>query len=114
MIDFLQVEQQVKVLTKDVIDGNLTEKELEEQLLQLVDIAEDGYYWMFGHRSHRWFRHNGQKWVITHPSTVSMSYPPPEKSHEVNLTTLDWGEVMFSLLCILAVGVTIYYSSAVG
>lgn len=108
MIDFREVEQQVKTLTQKVAANHLSEKALEEQLLQLVDVAEDGHYWMFGHRSHRWFRHDGQKWVVAHPSTVSADYPPPQS--ELDFTQLDWGEVLFSVLCLLAVGTIVYYA----
>lgn len=116
MIDFVQVEQSVRDLKKEFAEGYLDEKALEEQLLQLIEVAEDGHYWMFGHRTERWFRYNGKKWVLDHPSSISPDYAhlgisnqPPSTLTEY---AVDWNEVVFSLFLIMAVGIIVYSKTA--
>jgi hypothetical protein len=70
MINFLEVERAVRQLKRQYRQGEIDEKTLEESLLELVDKAEDGYYWMFGHETGRWYRHDGKQWVPRDPGEM--------------------------------------------
>ena len=70
MINFGNVENSVRSLKKRVAANQIDDKVFEDRLLELIDIAEDGYYWMYGHESERWFRHDGQKWVPDDPDRI--------------------------------------------
>ena len=70
MINFGHVEDSVRILKKQVATNQIDDKVFEDRLLELIDIAEDGCYWMYGHESERWFRHDGQKWVPDDPNRI--------------------------------------------
>jgi hypothetical protein len=57
MIDFTAVQNSVKTLKNQLETNQIDEEAFEEHLLTLIDVAEDGHYWMYGHESERWFRH---------------------------------------------------------
>lgn len=73
MIDFAKVQKSVKELKGQLVAGQIDEKTLEDRLLELIDVAEDGYYWMFGHQSEQWFRHDGQRWIPADPNKIETS-----------------------------------------
>ncbi len=115
MINFAEVEKSVRILTHQFANGEIGEKALEEKLLKLIDVAADGNYWMFGHRSGRWFRYDGQSWISDTPGATLLAQAIPSISHEQdNLpdwTSLDWSEVLLHLFVLLTIGgVTYYYS----
>lgn len=70
MINFLEVERSVKRLKRQYRQGHIDEKVLEESLVALIDKAEDGHYWMFGHETGRWYRHNGEHWIPHDPGEM--------------------------------------------
>ena len=70
MINFGEVKNSVRALKEQVAAEQLDDKVFEDRLLELIDIAEDGYYWMYGHESERWFRHDGQNWVPDDPTRI--------------------------------------------
>ncbi len=103
MINFAEVEKSVSQLTQQFAAGELNEKALEEKLLQLIDVAADGNYWMLGHRTGRWFRYDGQKWMPDNPPVAPL---------EANYGMLDWQEVFINLLVLLAIGGVVYFGSS--
>lgn len=121
MISFPEVEKSVRTLKKQLAAGQIDEKTFEEKLLQLIDVAEDGYYWMFGHESERWFRHDGTHWQPDDPgklsSTVSnLNTPSPKPHHnkqnpDPESISVDWDWLIASLVIILAIGWIVYTSS---
>ena len=114
MINFADVEKRVKTLNSDFAEGKITEQFLEERLLDLIDVAEDGHYWMLGHRTGRWFRHDGKKWTLNDPEIAFNEVTPgliedtqiPSQEEEVG-----YDAILFTLLLIIFVGVIIYTGS---
>lgn len=64
---FVNVEQQVKVLRRQVADGLLTEKECKAQMRELMVEDSDGNWWMVGYETGGWYRHDGTDWVQADP-----------------------------------------------
>ena len=75
MINFEEVQKSVKELKGQLLAGQIDEKTFEDRLLELIDVAEDSYYWMFGHESEQWFRHDGQQWLPDNPENISKNSP---------------------------------------
>ena len=75
MIDFLEVEQSVKILKKQVDTGNIDEASFKAHLMDMIDVADDGYYWMYGPKSEQWYRHDGTKWVPDSPGELMVALP---------------------------------------
>ena len=46
MINFSEVEKSVRVLKKQTSNGDITDKVFEETLLTMIDMAQDGCYWI--------------------------------------------------------------------
>ena len=109
-MNFLHVEQSVRELKRQVSAGEIDQKTFKARLLELVDVGDDGYYWMFGHNSEIWYRHDGQQWVPDSPGeflmplerssnhgakTVnhqSISYlHVPQEMAEIDWADIDWG-----------------------
>lgn len=129
MIDFVYVEQAVKELKQQLASGKLDEKAFEDRLLQMIDIAEDGHYWMFGHKSEQWFRHDGEKWVPENPYSRLSHLARGELYHSGPLPGSNdgqwgqsnrpkpaagspgWGWFMASLILLAAIGLIVYYST---
>ena len=78
MIDFVEVEQSVKTLKKQVDIGNIDEASFKAHLMDMVDVAEDGYYWMYGPKSGQWYRHDGTKWLPDSPGELMVTIPANE------------------------------------
>jgi hypothetical protein len=122
MINFSEVETSVRELKRQLIAGHIDEKSFEERLLKMIDTAGDGYYWMFGHKSEQWFRHDGQKWLQDDPNkitarhaqskNISNTHSATKQDTEENLP-VNWGWLVISLGIIGAVGWIIYASVAV-
>lgn len=72
MINFTKVEYTVRDLKKQFAIGEIDQNTFQTHLMNLVDIAPDGYYWMFGHESEVWYRHDGQQWVQKDPGKLRM------------------------------------------
>ena len=70
MIDFSEVQNSVRALKEQLATDQIDEKTFEDHLLELIDLAEDGYYWMYDHESEQWFRHDGQDWVVDNPDRI--------------------------------------------
>ena len=70
MIHFTQVEQSVRQLKQQMVEGEIDQDAFERRLLELVDVAPDGHYWMFGHKTDSWYRHDGQQWVKKDPGKL--------------------------------------------
>lgn len=129
MIDFVYVERAVKELKQQLVSGKLDEKAFEDRLLQMIDIAEDGHYWMFGHKSEKWFRHDGEKWVPENPYNrlaraggvkVYPQGPLPGSNDgqwgqsnrpRPAASSPGWGWFTASLILLAVIGVIVYYST---
>ena len=120
MINFSEIQNSVEVLKRQLAAGEIDEKTFEDRLLDMIDVAEDGYYWMFGHESGRWFRHNGEHWIPDDPSRLSSkpsqtdslaSKPAPDQISEPEELPINstWTVISLSLLVVL--GGIIYFSS---
>ena len=75
MINFGKVEQSVRQLKNRVAAGEINQKALETQMMEMVDIAADGYYWMFGYESETWYQHDGQQWIAKDPGKLRLFTP---------------------------------------
>ncbi len=86
---------------------------LEHRLSQLVGRADDGYYWMVGHRSGQWYRHDGQRWLPDDPHRVLEPSPSKTNVDEVELDAEQLAqESVFALLLIILLGLIIYWSAS--
>jgi hypothetical protein len=129
MINFTRVEYTVRDLKKQFASGEIDQDTFQAHLMSLVDIAPDGYYWMFGHESELWYRHNGQHWVQKDPGKLRMLEPsesaPIAASHvEPNSSTLntaqsnliadwqaiEWGWFITSIIIMGLIGWVVYTS----
>jgi hypothetical protein len=114
MIDFTHVEQSVAELKLQLTQNQLDERSFEERLLELVDVAEDGYYWMYGHESEQWFRHDGENWTPANPAQIlaARANPAPtETGSPPDETLLGWGWFTASLGILIVIGATVYSAS---
>jgi hypothetical protein len=120
MIDFTAVQDSVRALKKQLETNQIDEKTFEDHLLALIDVAEDGHYWMYGHESERWFRHDGQKWVPANPDRMVVqrqNNPAPNSqagkhSNDLeDISSLDWSWFIASIIIITGIGWLIYFSS---
>lgn len=126
MIKFPEVERSVRELKQQLAEGIIDEKTFEDRLLEMIDVAEDGHYWMFGHKSEKWFRHDGTKWVLEDPDKrlsliLRQNNSPSELSwanHNSTLSPrqqfegieLNWGWFLISLMMLAVIGGCVYYS----
>ena len=121
MIDFLQVQNAVRELKNQLAAQQIDEKTLEERLLEMVEIAEDGHYWMFGHQSERWFRYDGQKWLPDDPNKIlairsqQTGSPSADSTVEQNTAledySINWIWFTVSIIIIFGIGWIIYLSA---
>ncbi len=115
MINFLEVEKSVENLKQQLASGQIDEQTFEDQLLGLVDVAEDGYYWMLGHESGRWYRHDGEKWVLDHPGELFAPLADladtPEQSLTAKWRSVNLGWFIASLILLVLIAGIIYYST---
>ena len=129
MINFTRVEYTVRDLKKQFAVGEIDQNTFQTRLMSLVDIAPDGYYWMFGHESEVWYRHNGQQWTQEDPGKLRMlessERPPIAESHiEPNPSTLntahpnliadwqtvEWNWFIISIVVVGLIGWVVYAS----
>jgi len=110
MIDFSKVEQSVRQLKQQVTAGNIDQATFDARLLELIDYAADGHYWMFGHKTERWYRHNGQHWIPDDPGRLrhltpshnpSQSNPAPKEPDMGQLwNAINWPWFVASLVAL--------------
>ena len=114
MINFLEVERSVRQLNRQYIRGDIDERMLEESLLELVDKAEDGHYWMFGHKTGRWYRHDGKQWVPRDPGEmfVPLEQILSQDSLQTRWQRFSSGWFIVSLIVLAVVAGIILYSYA--
>jgi hypothetical protein len=119
MINFVEVQQAVRRLKTQLEAGEIDQTTFEAQLLELVDIAEDGYYWMFGHKTETWYRHDGQQWVIDSPGELVVRLPKKDSLYYNSKTasepppeweSLDWGWFLAALVFIGSIAYLTYLS----
>jgi hypothetical protein len=120
MINFLEVEQLVQTLKKQLAAGEIDQATFEARLMEMVDVAEDGYYWMFGHKTETWYRHDGRQWVADNPGELIASFPHHsnnthhhgEVANEPEPTwdSLEWGWFLVSLVVIGIIAWFVYAS----
>jgi len=104
MINFLEIERSVRRLKRQYSRGDIDEKTLEESLLELIDKAEDGYYWMFGHETGRWYRHDGKQWVPRDPGEM---FVPSLQTRWQGFST---GWFIVSLIILIIIAGILFYS----
>lgn len=114
MINFAEVEKTVHDLKGQFAAGEIDEKTFEDRLLGLVEMGQDGYYWMFGHESERWYRFDGERWVPAVSKTDEVAQPPTaaagSTNQEADWLTLDVGWFMASLVVLAVIGGIVYMS----
>ena len=111
MIDFTHVEQSVAELKLQLTQNQLDERSFEEHLLELIDVAEDGYYWMYGHESEQWYRHNGENWMPANPAQIlaARANPvPTETGLPPDKTVIGWVWFSAALGILIFIGATVY------
>lgn len=113
MINYNEVEQSVHTLKKQFIEGQIDEKTFEDHLLEMVDVGNDGHYWMFGHESGKWYRHDGEMWLLAKPTDMEASAPHPTTDAETNWYNIDIGWFIASLIVIGAIGAIIYSATLI-
>jgi len=116
MIDFVEVEKSVRALKKQVDAGQLNQSAFEAKLLDMIDVAGDGYYWMFGHVTEQWYRHDGRQWIPDNPGELLAPIPQknhssPHNQHSSPPPPVDVGWFFISLT-LLAVIFGVVYASA--
>jgi hypothetical protein len=113
MINFLEVEQSVKRLKRQHNRGEIDEKTLEESLLVLVDKAEDGYYWMLGHETGQWYRHDGEHWLPHNPGEmfVPLEQILPQDSFKDRWQSFSMAWFVVSLIVVALVAGLVFYSA---
>lgn len=119
MIDFAAVQNSVKTLKNQLETNQIDEETFEEHLLTLIDVAEDGHYWMYGHESERWFRHDGQKWVPANPYKIlaqRQNSPAADNQdgrqhNDLEDFSTNWSWFIASLIIIGGIGWLVYVSS---
>ncbi len=75
MIDFAKVEQSVNQLNRQITAGNIDDQTFKAHLVDLIDYAADGHYWMLGHKSKQWYKHDGQQWYLAEPGELRTLSP---------------------------------------
>jgi hypothetical protein len=112
MINFLEVERSVRHLQRQYVRGDIDEKTLEESLLELVDKAEDGQYWMFGHKTGRWYRHDGRQWVPRDPGElfVPLEQILSQDSLQTRWQGFSTGWFIVGLIILAIIAGIIFYS----
>jgi len=121
MINFIEVEQAVHQLKKQLEAGQIDPVTFEARLLELVDVADDGYYWMFGHKTETWYRHDGHRWIIDNPGELITKTNSKNKSqHQTKAVSepapdwnsVEWGWFLAGLIFLGAIAYIIYLSTS--
>lgn len=129
MINFDKVEQSVRKLKHQVATGEIDQKTLTTRMMEMVDIAADGYYWMFGHESETWYQHDGQQWIAKNPGNLRLLSPqddntpdndvdinqsPPSREQDLmsEWQSINWTWFVISLIVIGLIAWVVFSSSA--
>ena len=75
---YVDVEKAVQVLRRRYSAGTLTRGQLQDELRKLMILDEDGYWWMIGLESDRWYKYDGKDWI---PATRPGKTPEREQSN---------------------------------
>ncbi len=114
MINFVQVEHAVRDLKLQFVEGHFDEQTFKNRLLDLIDIAPDNNYWMFGHESEQWYRHNGDIWLLDTPNFDTSTEHPPHNSALISDNagwhTINLGWFIASLVILITIGSIVYIS----
>src|SRR5262249_27104653 len=57
------VEKSVHTLRRKYNAGTLSRAQLQDDLRKLMILDQDGYWWMIGLESDRWYKYNGKDWI---------------------------------------------------
>ncbi len=112
MINYTEVEQSVRTLKSQFVEGQIDEKTFEDHLLDMIDVGNDGHYWMFGHESETWYRHDGETWTPAQP-TDTTALEASSAATETTWYNLDIGWFITSLVVIGAIGAIIYSATLI-
>jgi hypothetical protein len=119
MINFLDVERSVQTLKKQLAAGEIDQAVFEARLMDMIDVAEDGYYWMFGHKTETWYRHDGQKWVVDSPGElITRPHHPGNSPHNPDTAgnpaptweSIEWDWFLASLILLGIIAWFVYTS----
>ncbi|MCB0171467.1 MAG: hypothetical protein KDJ97_13020 [Anaerolineae bacterium] len=80
MIDFAEVEQAVERLNQQLSAGTIDRQVFRTHLIEMIDFAEDGYFWMVGYQTGLWYRHDGTQWLIDNPDRLKSTLPSQHSS----------------------------------
>jgi len=129
MINFDKVEQNVRKLKHQVAIGKIDPNTLKTRMMEMIDIAADGYYWMFGHETETWYQHDGQQWIAKDPGNLRLlvsqddnafdndvgtgqsSSPAPDLKSEWQ--SMNWVWFIISLIVIGLIAWLVFNSSLV-
>jgi membrane peptidoglycan carboxypeptidase len=64
---YVDVEQSVQVLRRRYAAGVLTRDQLQAELRKLMILDDEGFWWMIGLETDRWYKYNGKDWVPATP-----------------------------------------------
>ena len=110
MIDFATIETSVNELKAQFDAGNIDSEIFEKRLMAMVGLANDGHYWMFGHESKKWFRHDGQRWVPETPQADLLQAQTHPDVVEVTWLKVNFGWFITSLVTLVTIGAIVYAS----
>ena len=130
MINFDKVERYVRKLKYQTTTGQIDQQTLKTRMMEMVDIAADGYYWMFGHESETWYQHDGQQWIPKDPGKLRLLVPqddivandedislPAPTPLEQDLTSdwqvINWTWFLISLVVIALIAWIVFSSSLI-
>jgi penicillin-binding protein 1C len=62
---YVDVEKAVQALRRKYNAGTITRNQLQDELRKLMILDEDGFWWMIGLESDRWYKYDGKDWVAS-------------------------------------------------
>ncbi|MFN8420595.1 MAG: transglycosylase domain-containing protein [Anaerolineae bacterium] len=74
---FIDVEKSVQGLRRRYTSGLMTRDQLQAELRKLMILDEQGYWWMIGLESDRWYQYDGRNWNPAIPPGYSATGTPP-------------------------------------
>ena len=107
MINFVTVKKEVQALNAQFLAGELDAQNFEARLLTLMDVGADGHYWMFGHETGQWFRHDGRAWQ---PDTPNFAAGGQTTSDVATWSSVDLNWFITSMVLLIAIGSLVYTS----
>ncbi|MDQ1352291.1 MAG: hypothetical protein QG657_2597 [Acidobacteriota bacterium] len=64
---FKETEQQYKDLKEKLSNGEINPEEMKKELKKMMVLDENGYYWMIGGKTGKWYIYNGTEWKEDNP-----------------------------------------------